>query len=225
MTLIEILFALTIFVWVMAAVFSFMLSSLKIFYKEGDKLSIHQTMRSITNDMMEKGTFATNSVIFDSYASRSTPKTNGQAGDCLVFYNYRMATDSLDTTKVKPTTYINDIVCYYLTPLNASSPHGEQVLKKLYGTVSSGSTITSVDAAITAVANDPTTKPAKVITGVIRSTDTASSSEPSLFYYDNARTGGMSSVVATMAFSMGTTRPGYAAKSVNLYSFSITSRH
>lgn len=102
-TLVEIMFYVAISLMVIAALFTTLFAGLRIYYAESDYLSIGGQTRRLVDDMVEQGTFADDLVVFRDI-SDLVPATQGDRGDCLMFY----------TRDADGTGNIRKFVCYYL---------------------------------------------------------------------------------------------------------------
>jgi prepilin-type N-terminal cleavage/methylation domain-containing protein len=212
-TLTEVIVASFISAIVMAGTVAVVIQSVKSYYYESDKILISGEMRRLSADMVEMGSYCSDMAIAPSYASVSTAVSVGSWGNCLVFMN--RAADG--------TGNIQSLTCYYMAPLVTSAPNGEQVLKRISGTVTS----TTNDIA-TAVANVAAANPARQVSGVIR-TSITSTTPAELFLNDGGKIPGRESVVISLpvtrnSTTASTTATGLVQNAKSNFSFAISPR-
>lgn len=218
-TLVEIAIATTIMVIVVAALFSTVITALRLYYVGGDYVQVGGESRRLVDDLVETGTFASDFAIFPDIKDTVPVITSGQRGDVLMFFN--RAKDG--------TGAILDFTCYYLKSDSASDTKpGNITLWRKQGT------------------GDPTGKGVKVtpnpaialatyifterqvggvaFSGVIPRSSTAQADRPGIFrYFDTGTAGRGPSVLANLPATMMTRGP--AMRAASNITISISPRH
>ena len=103
-SLVEVMVAMTIFIIVIAALFSTVFAALKLYYVNSDYLDIGGQTRRLVDDMIETGTFADDLAILNDI-NDPTDVARSARGDLLMFYT-RSTTGT--------TGNIAQFTCYYL---------------------------------------------------------------------------------------------------------------
>ncbi len=114
-SLIEILVALTIMGLSVAAVLTFSLQTLKIYYYDSGRLMVNRDMRTFTNALANDAVASNYFRIYPSFQNRTAFVTDGTSGDFLVLAY-------TDTNNSAGAYFIARLVGYYRSPSDLTNP-------------------------------------------------------------------------------------------------------
>lgn len=105
-TLTEVLVAATIAAVVLASTIGLVITGLRCYYTDRDKIQISQDIRSLTLDLMGAARNASDFRIYDNFATRNEQAQNDGRGDMVAF----LYTDPSDESRVvRVITYYRDL--------------------------------------------------------------------------------------------------------------------